>query len=444
MPRRNLYLLFAAAAISLVCYHRADSASRSRYGRMSETLRRALDQIEKHYVEKVDARGVFDAALAGMVDSLGDPYSKYITEKELPHFKEDLAQEFGGIGINVMLDEERRTLKVAGALPGTPADEAGLLPGDLILEVDGTDIQGMDMEAATALIKGKPGTIVRLKVLSEGQEEPREHAIRRAEIKVPSVLGDRYRSDGNWAFLLEAEPGIAYIRIAKFGDKTVGELNAVLTQLKKQGMNGLVLDLRNNPGGLLQSAVEVCDLFVDEGRIVSIRGRPGSPGDLDMEVFEARTPGTFCDFPIVVLINGYSASASEIVAACLQDHGRAVVVGERSWGKGSVQNVVALDGDRTALKLTIATYWRPSGKNIHRLPSSKEDDDWGVRPDAGHEVKLEVEALTKMHQHRRQRDIYRKSGTVPALNLDLDPQLKKALEALKKAADKAPSQPDAA
>jgi carboxyl-terminal processing protease len=247
-------------------------------------------------------------------------------------------------------------------------------------------------------------------------------------------LGDRYSSDGSWDFMLEGEPGIAYVRIAKFGDKTSAELKTALEALPTNDLRGLVLDLRNNPGGLLQAAVEVCDLFVSEGRIVSIRGRGGAPDDADAEVFHAEEPGTYSGFPMVVLINGYSASASEIVAGCLQDHRRAVIVGERSWGKGSVQNVVPLESNRTALKLTIATYWRPSGKNIHRLSTAEEQDDWGVRPDPGCEVKLEGEALLKMREHRRDRDVFRThGGAVPALNLNLDPQLKKAVEAVRKA-----------
>jgi carboxyl-terminal processing protease len=426
MPRRNIYVLLFALLVSLICYQKTDSASRSRYGRYFEPFRQVIDQIERNYVEEVDARSVFDAGLEGMVEALGDPYSKYFPPQEYPHLREELAQEFGGIGINVTFDEERKLLKIAGPLPGTPAHEANLCPGDLILEVDGVSIQGKTMEEATALIKGRPGTVVRLKVLPDGQTQPKDYEITRAEIHVPSVMGDHYTDKGVWDFWLDGQPGIAYVRLAKFSDKTTEELKAAVNSLQQQGVKGLVLDLRNNPGGLLQAAVDICDLFVQEGTIVSIRGRQGR------EVYSAHAGGTFSGFPMAVLINRYSASASEIVSACLQDHQRAVVVGERSWGKGSVQSVVELENRRSALKLTIATYWRPSGKNIHKLPSAEDKDDWGVRPNPGMEVKVEGEAMTTLLKHRHERDVFRRNGSpIPPLNLDLDPQLKKAVEVLK-------------
>lgn len=436
MPRRNIYVLLVVALVALVCYQKADSAARSRYGRLFEPFRQVIDQIERNYVEEVDARSVFEAGMEGMVDALGDPYSKYFPPQEYPHLKEELAQEFGGIGINVTFDEERKLLKIAGALPGTPADKANLSPGGLILEVNGVSIQGKSMEEATALIKGRPGTVVRLKVLADGQTVPQEYQITRAEIHVPSVLGDHYADNGSWDFWLEGEPGIAYVRLAKFIDKTTDELKAALNSLQQQGVKALVLDLRNNPGGLLKSAVEVCDLFIEEGTIVGIRGRQGR------EVYSAHAAGTFSGFPMAVLINRYSASASEIVSACLQDHNRAVIVGERSWGKGSVQNVVELENKRSALKLTIATYWRPSGKNIHKPPNAEDTDDWGVRPSPGMEVKVEGDALTKLLKHRHERDVFRPNGgPIPPLNLELDPQLKKAVEALKQSVNPKKDEP---
>ncbi len=434
MPRRNFYLLLAVVGISLVCYQKSDGEHRSRYGRMFSTYCRVMQEIEEHFIKEVDPREIFDAGLAGIADALDDPHTKYVPPADYRDFEQDLKQEFGGIGINVNWDETHKTLKIASPLPGTPAFDAGLRPGDLILEVDGISILGEPMDKAVVRIKGEPGTIVRLKILHEGQSEPQEYALTRADIKVPAVLGDRLDAEGNWQFLLEGEDGIAHVRLMKFGGKAVAELKAALDEISGQGLKGLVLDLRDNPGGLLDAAVQVCDLFVEEGIIVSIRDRKGRARGPGGEEFKAEAKGTYTGFPIAVLINGASASASEIVAACLQDRGRAVIVGERSFGKGSVQNVISLDNGRSALKLTVATYWRPNGKNIHRLPGAGEDEEWGVRPDEGYEVKLDTPARKKLAEQRRERDVLRPDGKTPALDLNLDPQLKRAIEYLKQPA----------
>jgi len=442
MPRRNIYILLIVIGISLICYQRSDSERRSRYGRMFATYSRVMREIEENFIKEVDPIDVFDAGLAGMADALDDPHTKYVPPEEFPQLRQELSQEFGGIGINVDWDEKHKTLKVASPMVGTPAFEAGLQAGDLILEVDGASIVGKPADEAIVKIKGKPGTTVRLKVLHEGQSEPREYTITRAEIKAPGVVGDRYLPSGKWDFMLEGHDGIAYIRVLRFGERTVAELTEALERAKAQGMKGLVLDLRNNPGGLLNVAVEVADLFIEEGVIVSIRDRKGRERSKDLgaaadpaEDFQAEVDGTYSGFPMAVLINGFSASASEIVAACLQDHHRAVIVGERSFGKGSVQNVIGLDNNRSALKLTVATYWRPSGKNIHRLPGAGEEAEWGVRPDEGYEIKLDTEARRKLRDHRRERDVLRPDGKVPPLKLDLDPHLKRAVEYVTGAAE---------
>jgi carboxyl-terminal processing protease len=205
--------------------------------------------------------------------------------------------------------------------------------------------------------------------------------------------------------MLDPDKRIAYVRITAFSRDTAEELRKVLTELQKEKIRGLVLDLRFNPGGLLASAVEVADLFVSEGRIVSTAGRSAREKSWD-----AHKEGTFEGFPMAVLVNHYSASASEIVAACLQDHKRAKIVGERTWGKASVQNVIELEyssghAARSALKLTTAGYRRPNGKNIDRPPDAKETDEWGVRPDTGYELKLDDEEMFALVTDRRARDI---------------------------------------
>ena len=202
-----------------------------------------------------------------------------------------------------------------------------------------------------------------------------------------------------------------------------------LDQLKKQKAEALVLDLRFNPGGLLSSAIQISDMFIEEGRIVSTEGR-----NAPKRVWDAHKRGTYSDLPMAVLVNKYSASASEIVSACLQDHERAVVVGERTWGKGSVQNIIELEGGASALKLTTAGYHRPSGKNIHKFEGAKEADDWGVRPSEGFEVKLNAVETTAFLHYRRDRDIIQKKtmgDEPPGIEFE-DKQLEKALEHLSK------------
>jgi len=259
---------------------------------------------------------------------------------------------------------------------------------------------------------------------------------------VPTVLGDVRNADDSWKWMYDDQKKIGYIRITAFARHTAEELRKALDQLAREGVRGLVLDLRFNPGGLLSAAVEVSDMFISSGRIVSTQGRNTSP-----KVWEAHAKGTFQPVPMAVLVNRYSASASEIVAACLQDHGRAVIVGERTWGKGSVQNVVRLEDGASALKLTTASYQRPSGKNIHRFKGAGEKDDWGVIPDKGFEVKLSAPEMRRLVAARRQKDIIRKAGETEAEPEDdgarfgaVDRQLKKALEYLDKRLS--PADPD--
>ena len=208
--------------------------------------------------------------------------------------------------------------------------------------------------------------------------------------------------------MIDKEKKIGYIRLINFSETAPAEMKAALTTLQSQGMTGLILDLRGNPGGLIRAAVEIADLFLDQGKIVSTKGRVAQE-----ESYEAARDGTILlpagEHPITIIVNRYSASASEILAAALQDHTRAVVVGERSFGKGSVQNVIEMESRASALKLTTASYWRPSGKNIHRFPDSKETDDWGVSPDKGYEVKLEDKERINFLRWRNDRDVVRKT-----------------------------------
>lgn len=395
-----------------------------------------LDQIERNYVKELSRREILEAAIEGILGKL-DPYSSYISPDDLGRFKTSVESQFGGIGIQVTVEAGR--LKVLSPLVGTPAYRAGLLAGDTIVEIEGKSAEGITIEEAVRRLKGEAGTSVSLGVLRSGEKEKKAYTITRELIHVETVLGDRRKpADDNWDYLLDAEKKIGYVRVTAFSRDTAEDFKRVLTDLTKTGLKGLVIDLRFNPGGLLTSAVEMSDLFVSKGKIVSTKGR-----NTPERTWEAREEGTFEGFPVVVLVNRYSASASEIFSACLQDHQRAVVVGERTWGKGSVQNVIELEGGKSALKLTTASYQRPNGHNIHRFPDSKETDEWGVTPDKGFEVKLSDDELTQLVIDRRHRDIVlgKKAETKPGESPPTeaagapakpftDRQLQKALEYL--------------
>ena len=406
---------------------RVQAASEDEYFELMKLFVDSFEQIDRNFVEKVDRRELVEAAMRGMIMKL-DPYSSYIEPTELKQFNESVDQEFGGIGIQVTVEPKTRQLMVMTPIPGTPAYKAGIRAGDHIIEIDGKPtadfVEGREMDTAVKMMRGKPGDAVSVKIQHAGATTPESMEIVRAVIKTPTVLGDHYDSTGNWSFLMEGEDKIGYIRLTSFGRNSVEEVRDALDTLKKEGMKALVLDLRFNPGGLLSAATAISDFFVESGVIVSTKGR-----NTEEQVYKAKRPGTYSGFPMVVLVNRYSASASEIVSACLQDHKRAIIVGERTWGKGSVQNVIELEGGKSALKLTTASYHRPSGKNIHRLPKATEKDEWGVMPSDGYEVKLTNEEMGKLFDARREREILR-TGEAPKSEF-VDTQLAKGVAFLK-------------
>lgn len=372
------------------------------YYALMKVLVDSFEQIDRNYVKDVDRRDLVEAAVRGMLSKL-DPYSDYISPDDLAKFTEAVEQEFGGVGIQVRFDPEQQNIEVMTPFPGSPAYKAGIRASDRIVEIEGKPVaefpDGKEIDMAVNLLKGKPGVEVTVGVRRPGEEETRTLKMTRDTIVLDTVMGDQHAEDGSWDYMLDDETKIGYLRITHFTRRTATELRGALRKLRQDGMKGLVLDLRFNPGGLLQSAVEVCDMFVDNGVIVSTEGRNVPP-----QTWSAKPFGTFKDFPMAVIVNRYSASASEIVSACLQDHDRAIVVGERTWGKGSVQNVVELEGGQSALKLTTAAYHRPSGKNIHRFPEAKESDEWGVMPSDGYLLKYTGQQLIDYQVNRQKRD----------------------------------------
>jgi carboxyl-terminal processing protease len=400
MPRRNLYSIVMVGAVSLLCWQATQGAKpKDEMMELYGVFVDAVEQVEASYVRPVDRRDLLESALKGMLQNL-DPHSSYINTTEWKQFKRQIEGRFGGIGIQVGMDPDANRLKVIAPMVGTPAYVAGVLAGDLIMEIDGQSTEGMNPDKAVEVLTGRPGTTVKLNVLHEGTEKAETLSMIRAIIDVPSVLGDNRKSDDTWDFMLDKENKIGYIRITSFIQNTTEELKKALDVLKTEGMKALLLDLRDNPGGLLGAAVEVSDLFVDEGPIVSTKGR-----NTISKTYEAEKDGTYDNFPMVVLVNQNSASAAEIVSACLQDHNRAIVVGQRSYGKGSVQNIIDLEDGKSVLKLTVATYQRPSGKNIHRFKNAKDSDEWGVSPNPGMEVKLTTSQYTSWLLARRDRDL---------------------------------------
>jgi carboxyl-terminal processing protease len=397
MPPRNITVIFLAMLASVICYR---TASRNRH---VGTLAQAMNLVVDNYVDEVDERALFEGAMEGMIDEL-DPYSRYTPPDELPRFRESIDQEFPGIGIVVEMDEKEERLRIKAAIPKLPAFKAGLRGGDLIMQIDDLETKGKTLEECTKTIRGPEGTKVTLTVLRKDSEEPRVFDVERTRIPIESVKGERHDASGEWIFRLPNEPRIGYIRLVGFGDRTVEELEAAIETFGPgaQEIDGLILDLRGNPGGLLTAGVGVADAFIDQGLIVSTRGR----NKVELEAHHAtRNLAAPLSLPLVVLIDGFSASASEIVAAGLQDHGRAAIVGQRSWGKGTVQKVYMLEGNRSALRLTFATYWRPSNKDIHKRRDAKDSDDWGVRPDPGLEVVISKELAERLREQQLERDL---------------------------------------
>jgi carboxyl-terminal processing protease len=312
-----------------------------------------LERVRGAYVAEVDEHELIQAAIRGMLMEL-DPHSAYLTPDQFEDLQSVTTGEFGGLGLEVTMEDG--FIKVVTPIDDTPASRAGIQAGDLILKIDDTFVKGLSLPEAVELMRGEAGSTVTLSVLRHGDDKPRTLSLKRDRITVHSVKQETL------------EPGYGYLRISQFQSNTGRESRQALDKLAATGeLKGLVLDLRNNPGGVLNGAVEVADLFLDEGLIVYTQGRePESRNDY------SATPGDALDgLPLVVLVNGGSASASEIVAGALQDQGRAVVVGNRTFGKGSVQTVLPISGDN-ALKLTTARYYTPSGHSIQAE---------GIRPD---------------------------------------------------------------
>lgn len=350
--------------------------------------------VESGYVEQPDAAAMQEAALAAMVAALNDPYSVYVPPSGERNFNKALRGTYVGIGAEI--DMPDGWLRVVAPIDDSPAEEAGVLPGDIVLSIDGTATRGKSIEECMDLLLGEPGTEVRVEVRHPGGREE-VLTIPRREIRAKAIKGIRRDSDG-WEFRIDPQRGIAYVRLTQFLEESAEELGEVLRTLEEGGLKGLILDLRYNGGGALGAAIRVVDLFQSDGGIVSVRGRQGQERS-----WSAGRDGDEFEIPIVILVNEASASASEIVAGALQENGRAKVLGTRTYGKGTVQDVRGLGEGRGSVKLTIARYHLPSGRSIARTSASGAEGggSWGVDPDPGFHVPLDEDVARRLFLTRR-------------------------------------------
>lgn len=410
-----------------------------------EELRKLLVEARTHLGKREDLSNGQDITLSlrTMLSKL-DRHTDYIDPETLIRLKTDISGRFTGIGVQIRKNNTRDQLQVVTPIKGSPAFKAGIQAGDIITTIvreqdsegkklanpESLTTKGMTTEEAVKKILGREGTKVKLVIDREGEEKPITVELIRAFVEVETVLGHKRNGDASWDYVIDPENKICYVRLTQFSETSYRDLNRVMRELsKKAGIKGFVLDLRFNPGGLLDSAVKICDLFIDDGLIVTIRPRKGQEIS-----YLGKSDGSFTAFPMVCLVNGGSASASEIVSACLQDHHRAIVMGTRSYGKGSVQTIHHFPTGGK-LKLTTATFWRPSGKNLNKASTGgKEDDEWGVSPDGGFTVKLSVKELNDLQDHQRDREIIRGKSAKPTTetkNHFQDRQLEAALKYLR-------------
>lgn len=428
---------------------------------LTKLLTQVREKLGKR--EDLDKNKDVDISVQQMLTHL-DPYTNYITADDLSRIKTEMTGKFYGIGIQIRKDVTRDMLMVVTPIKGSPAYKAGLKQGDIITEVtcyedkkgnkleqpEVISTKGLALSDAVSRILGKPGSKVKVSIerqfKGEGDKvetKTMNFDIVRGAVEVESVMGVKRKDDDSWDYLIDPESRICYVRLTSFARNTFRDLNKVVKELssEKPGIKGFILDLRFNPGGLLDSAVKICDLFIDDGVIVSIRPRVGREVS-----YSGEHEGSFLNFPMVCLINGGSASGSEIVGGCLQDHKRAIIMGERSYGKGSVQNIQPFEQTGGEIKLTTATFWRPSGKNINKSSTKgSEDEDWGIIPDKGYLMKLTPKERDELADQQRdteiiaRRDLPTKETKTSEFK---DRQLEKALDYLRgqiKTASKAPT-----
>lgn len=400
MNREKMAWMVSVLLIALLAFHLPGSMAQ----RESDYafVRKLVDihrQISSNYVENIDDQKLEQGALEGMFSQL-DPFSMYVPPARQQDFDRMLDGSFEGVGIQLNQDEKTKEVEIITPIEGSPAFKAGVYAGDVILKVNGESVAGLSIQDVTKRIKGKVNTPVTLRVRHTTGEEV-ELTMNREEIVVPTVKGFKRKPNTDWDWYVSNDPKIGYIRITQFTPDTAERVKDALSGkgpwkgMMADGMKGLILDLRFDPGGRLDQAIKLVDLFVAKGVIVSTKGR-----NRPENIVTASAEGTLPYFPMIVLVNEHSASASEIVAGSLMDNQRALVIGERSYGKGSVQELINLEGNQGELKLTVAYYYLPSGRLVHK---KKDATDWGVQPQilVPMDEAAEKSVMMELDQHER-------------------------------------------
>jgi carboxyl-terminal processing protease len=387
-------------------------------------------EILDNYVDAVDDSALKKGAIDGMLGALEDPYTVYVPPDNQAEFDKELGGEFSGVGIS--LRDEDGKMVVISPIDGGPADRAGIDAGDVIIKVDGKSLEKMAIDEVVKLVSGPVGSSVVLTIDRQGKTI--DFTLKRQQISLPTVLGYSRNSDQTWNYWVSGSPKIAYVRVTQFDENTFDEMKQAFlgsdghSGLIAQGMQGLILDLRFNPGGQLQQAIKVVNLFIKEGVIVKTVGR-NSPEEIDRASPDATT---LPYFNMIALVNDHSASAAEIVAGSLKDNHRALIVGVRTFGKGSVQRVIQLGQDDGTLKMTVAHWYLPSGRLVSR---KKDSTDWGVEPQVIVPTDEDAEKGIEDLMERREAIRYHPT-TVPSTpstqpaTMPSDPQFQQALTTL--------------
>ena len=339
-----------------------------------------LETLNNEYVDQVDENKVLDAAINGMLQSL-DPYSSYMSPENFRNMNAETKGEFGGLGIEITM--QAGLVKVISPIEGTPADMAGIKAGDFIIRINNTQVKGLNLFEAVSMMRGKVGTKINLVIRRENIDDELKFTLTRGIIKIREVSAEVKLNS------------IGYIRLRAFNQKSHNQLKEKIKSFKSKRLDGYILDLRNNPGGLLSQAIKISDMFLDSGEIVSTRGRDKT----DIKIFNAKKGDIIDGLPLIVLINKGSASASEIVSGALKDHKRAIILGETSFGKGSVQSIIPLT-NRGALRLTTAKYYLPSGSSISEVGVSpditvkeKDKKEFRINTDTDNQLKYAINLL---------------------------------------------------
>ncbi len=393
--RHFAFVVITVLVMSCLTIAGDDAGKNADLYKQFQTFSHIVANVQNNYVEEVDMDKLFYGAYAGMLQTL-DPHSAFLPPEDKENLEVETQGEFGGLGIEIQLDKYG-VLMVVTPLEDTPAFKAGVLANDRIIRIEGKSTKNITVRGAVKKLRGPKGSPVKITVLhQDGRVEDItvvRDIIRPTSIKDPHFVDEKQK--------------IAYLRMTQFQKRTAEDLDKTVKQLQAEGMRALIIDLRANPGGLLNAAVDICDRFTDDGVIVSTRGRKSRP-----RTFRATKGVTYPDIPVALLVSSHSASAAEIFAGAIQDHKRGVIVGVRSYGKGSVQSLFRLENGKSGIRLTTAHYYTPSGRLIHRNQNNADQKEWGIDPDIEVKVTLKDEiALWKSWRDRHQANIDKKNGT---------------------------------